>query len=84
LFSSATSGTLSTVFTSSTKYKYNPLLGDLTAPQVIASNGFHENAGTVSVSYTIASGNNAMSVGPITVNSGVVVTVSSGQRWVVL
>ena len=84
LFSSATSGTLSTVYTSSTKYKYNPLLGDLTAPQIVASNGLHENAGTINTSYTIATGNNAMSVGPITVASGQSVTVSSGQRWVVL
>jgi len=38
----------------------------------------------VSTSYTVASGNNALSVGPITVASGQSVTVSSGQRWVVL
>jgi len=42
------------------------------------------NSTTVSASYTVASGQNAMSVGPITVNSGVTVTVSSGQRWLVL
>jgi len=84
LYSATTSGTLSTVYTSSTKYKYNPLLGDLTAPQIVASNGLVENSATVSTSYTIASGNNAMSVGPITVASGQTVTVSSGQRWVVL
>jgi len=84
LFSSATSGTLSTVYTSSTKYKYNPLLGDLTSPQIIASNGLIENSATVSVSYTVASGNNAISIGPITIATGQSVTVSSGQRWVVL
>ena len=42
------------------------------------------NKSTASVSYTIASGENGLSVGPITINSGVVVTVSSGQRWLVL
>jgi len=36
------------------------------------------------VSYTIASGNSAMSAGPITLSSGVSVTISSGSRWVVL
>jgi hypothetical protein len=35
-------------------------------------------------SYTIASGNSAMSVGTITIASGQSVTVSSGSRWVVL
>ena len=45
---------------------------------------FMINSTTVASSYTIASGQNAMSVGPMTVNSGVTVTVSSGQRWLVL
>jgi hypothetical protein len=42
------------------------------------------NNTTASASYTVASGTNAFSVGPITVASGVTVTVSSGQRWVVI
>jgi hypothetical protein len=42
------------------------------------------NKSTASVSYTIASGENGLSVGPITVSSGITITVSSGQRWLVL
>jgi len=42
------------------------------------------NKSTASVSYTIASGENGLSVGPITVDTGVTITVSSGQRWLVL
>ena len=42
------------------------------------------NKSTASASYTIASGENGLSVGPITVSSGVTITVSSGQRWLVL
>jgi len=84
LFSSATSGTPTTIYTSNAKYLYKPSTGDLSASQVIASNGLVLNNTTVSASYTVASGNNAMSVGPITVASGQSVTVSSGQRWVVL
>jgi hypothetical protein len=42
------------------------------------------NNTVVSTSYTIASGQNGLSVGPVTINSGVTVNVSSGQRWVVL
>jgi len=56
----------------------------LTAPIVSASNGLVVNSATVSASYSLPSGSNAMSVGPITVASGQSVTVSSGQRWVVL
>jgi hypothetical protein len=84
LFSSATSGTPTTIYTSNAKYLYKPSTGDLQASQVIASNGLVLNNTTVSASYTVASGNNAMSVGPMTIASGQSVTVSSGQRWVVL
>ena len=45
---------------------------------------FIENGQTVTVNYTVPSGRNAMSTGPISVNSGVTVTISSGSNWVVL
>ena len=56
----------------------------LKATQVNATNGFIVNSMTVSSNYTIATGDSAMSVGPMTIASGVVVTVSSGSRWVVI
>jgi hypothetical protein len=45
---------------------------------------FVENSRVVTVDYTIPVGKSAESVGPITINSGITVTVSSGERWVVL
>lgn len=45
---------------------------------------FYENSLTVTTNYTITSGKSAMSAGPITINSGVTVTVPSGSRWVVV
>ena len=42
------------------------------------------NKDVASVSYTIASGENGLSVGPITVDSGVTITVSTNQRWLIL
>ena len=45
---------------------------------------FVENSKTVTTSYTLTTNKNAESVGPITINSGVTVTVPSGARWVVL
>ena len=45
---------------------------------------FVENGVTVTTNYTLTTGYNAESVGPITINSGISVTVPSGQRWVVL
>lgn len=44
----------------------------------------YENSTTVSSNYTLSTAKNGMSVGPITIASGVTVTVPSGQRWVVL
>jgi hypothetical protein len=45
---------------------------------------FYENSKTVTTSYTLSTNKNAMSTGPITISGGAVVTVPSGQRWVVL
>ena len=84
LSASATSGSAATVFTSNAKLLYKPSTGDFQASQVVALNGLVLNKTTVATSYTIASGYNAMSVGPVTISSGIVVTVSSGQRWLVL
>jgi len=82
-FFSATSGTASTVYTSNAKLLYKPSTGELQASELAASNGLVLNAATISASYTIGTGYNAMSVGPITVASGIAVTISSGQRWLV-
>jgi hypothetical protein len=45
---------------------------------------FYENTRTVTTNYTLSSSNNAHSVGPISINSGITVTIPSGARWVVL
>jgi len=44
---------------------------------------FFVNPTTVSADYTIPTNYNAMTAGPITVNSGITVTVPSGSTWVV-
>ena len=44
----------------------------------------YENADDITANYSITAGKNAMSVGPITIASGVTVTVPSGQRCVIL
>ena len=46
--------------------------------------GLWENAATISSNYSITAGNNAVSAGPVTIASGVVVTVPSGSTWVVV
>ena len=84
LFAASTSGTPTTIYTSNAKYLYTPSTGELAAPVNNSTNGINVNSQTVSASYTIATGSNGFSVGPITVVSGQSVTVSSGSRWVVI
>lgn len=45
---------------------------------------FVENSQIVTTTYAIPVGKNAMSTGPITINSGVSVTIPSASRWVIL
>ena len=51
---------------------------------VIGGQGYVENTYTITTSSTVTDGSNAISVGPLTINSGVSVTVPSGSRWLVL
>jgi hypothetical protein len=51
---------------------------------VVAANGVLVNADSVTTDLTIGTGQNGFSVGPLTVASGVTLTVASGQRHVVI
>ena len=81
---SATSGSISGVSVTSTKFKFVPSTGTMTSSNLEASNGMIVNSNTVSANYSIPSGSSALAAGPITVASGVSVTVPSGSRWVIL
>jgi len=60
----------------------NGLWGGIGGAQ--AGGAIMTNKSTASVSYTIASGENGLSVGPVTIDSGVTITVATDQRWLVL
>jgi hypothetical protein len=64
------------------------IYGDATntafAAQIAASNGLVMNNMTVGTTFTIPTGYSASAVGPVTISSGVTITVPSGSRWVVL
>lgn len=67
----------------------NVLINTTTAVSRLTVNGdvagtFFVNPTTVSANYTIPTNYNAMTAGPITVNSGVTVTVPSGSTWTVV
>lgn len=83
-FLSATTGTAASIFTSNAKLLYKPSTGEFKSSALVAQNGLVVNSMTVTANYTVDTGFSASSVGPITVNSGVVITVNSGSRWVIL
>ena len=58
--------------------------GTITGEEMVASNGIFVNSQSISVNYTVPSGYNATSTGPVTVASGTAFTVPSGSRWLVL
>ena len=76
------SGTLDALTISSAGAVTTPNV--LTGAELVASNGIVVNSNTVSASYSIPSGSSATSAGPMSLASGVSVTIPSGSRWVVL
>ena len=50
----------------------------------VASGCVYENSQTISANYSVTSGKNAMSAGPITIASGVTVTVTSGSTYTIV
>lgn len=84
LANNATSGAYTNVVVSSSKLYYTPSTGSLTASTIVAQNGIFVNSNTVTSSYSISSGTNGLSAGPVTIANGVTVTIASGQRWVIL
>ena len=54
------------------------------APQMGATNGIFVNNGTVGANYSVPTGYNAMSAGPVTISGGVSVTVPASSKWVVV
>jgi hypothetical protein len=58
--------------------------GTAYSPALASSNGLTLNNATVSANYTIPTGYNAVSAGPVTVAAGVVVTVPSSSVWAIV
>jgi hypothetical protein len=55
-----------------------------TAPVQSSSNGITLNNATIGANYTFPSGYNGLSAGPITITSGITVTVPSGSVWAIV
>jgi len=84
IFAAATTGTPTTIYTGNTKLLYKPSTGEFQSSVLTASNGFFTNINTIAADYTVAATVNGGSFGPVTINSGITVTVTSGAVWTVV
>ena len=84
IYVDATTGTAANVYTSNAQYLFKPGTGELKVKAPVAANGIVVNADTMTSNYTIDSGTNGLSVGPFTIDSGVTLTIASGQRHLIL
>jgi hypothetical protein len=60
------------------------MVGGTAASAFNPSVPMYENTQTVSVTYTLTANCNAMSAGPITISSGVTVTIPVGSNWAIV
>ncbi len=56
----------------------------VTSPNFFSTGTLYENAQTITANYTITTNYNALSAGPITINTGITVTIPTGSNWVVM
>lgn len=83
-FLNATTGTAANIYTSNAKLLYKPSTGEFKAEILVSQSGIIVNSQTIDTSYTIPAGSNAVSAGPVTIDSSATITVSSGSSWVIV
>jgi uncharacterized protein YcfJ len=66
-------------------------IGNVTATTITATDSitltikpFFRNIPTIAADYSVTTDYNEMSIGPITINNGITVTVNSGATWTVV
>ena len=86
LIGNSTGNTLTkTTLTAGTNITITNAAGAITiAASGGGSSNILENDQIIASNYTISSAKNGLSVGPVTVNTGIAVTVGTGQKWLVL
>jgi len=60
------------------------LTGISTSPTADTGGAIFQNSQTISASHTIPTGSNGMSAGPVTINNGVTLTISTGSAYTIV
>ena len=87
----AQEGTSASSFSGGDKVELRITAGEMNAIETainainpVASGAIYENSNTITSNYTITTGKNAVSAGPVTISTGVTVTTPTGSRWVIV
>jgi len=67
-----------------TNLRVNPATATVTSQTGAFAAPFLLNANTISTSYSIPSGYNAVAAGPVVINNGITVTIPEGSTWVIV
>ena len=82
LYARINTGEVNTLYAADPNYQFIPDEGRLSALRHEAKQGIYLNSNTISLNYTIPTGDNAMSAGPVTVAA--VINVPTGSNWTVV
>lgn len=71
------------------KYIWNSTTSQWKSYNAVATGGgtdaiFQLNSNVVTQNYTIPTGQNAMTAGPVTINDGVIITIPDGSVWTIV
>jgi hypothetical protein len=67
-----------------TAVRVNPSQGRVEANGISAAAGLIEHANNITVTYTMKTGNNAISAGPVTIDTGGSITIPDGSTWIIV
>jgi hypothetical protein len=92
VFVAGTGNQTPSIRTTSTAFSFNPSTGALTINGSFLCAGdvsvttvpFLNMTPTIASNYTVTTTYNSLSVGPVTINSGITVTVNSGATWTIV
>lgn len=60
------------------------MIGDGTGQAFNPGVPVYENSNIIATNYSVSTGSNAMSAGPITISDGVAVTIPDGSVWTIV
>ena len=87
----AQEGTTASAFSGGDKVELRITAGEMNAIETainginpVGTGAVYENSNTITANYTMTSSKNGVSAGPVTVATGITVSIPTGSRWVIV